>query len=324
MSSVSVVIPCRNAERWVAEAVRSCLEQDVDVEVVVVDDGSTDGSRDALAEFRDRVTILEGAGSGAPAARNLGVARSDAPYVQFLDADDILLPGKLRPQLDVLETGAADVVYSDWRYGFQGPDGMDLGGVVRSGHQPDVVEALLDDWWFPTMSALHRRSAVDSVGGWDPAVRVGQDHDFHLSLAISGAVLRYVPGAETVYRRHDEASISRRDPVAWLLARAGLLAKAERALSAKEALVGDRRAALARSYLRLAWWLVPHDRSEAEQLHRRAVGLAPEVVDGLPAVQRSMLRTVGFGPTARLFVARKRFRTDTEDPHPLPGRTTNR
>jgi glycosyltransferase involved in cell wall biosynthesis len=90
---VSVVIPCYNAERWVGRAIDSVLAQEgVTVEVIAIDDGSTDGSVEVLRGYDDRIHWDTGPNRGACAARNRGLALARADYVMFLDADDYLLP----------------------------------------------------------------------------------------------------------------------------------------------------------------------------------------------------------------------------------------
>src|SRR5262245_30502130 len=93
---VSVVMPCYNARRWVAKAIDSCLAQTYpNIEVVVVDDGSTDGSVEILEQFGSRILLEKGPNRGACHARNRGIELSRGAYLQFLDADDVSLPEKI-------------------------------------------------------------------------------------------------------------------------------------------------------------------------------------------------------------------------------------
>src|SRR5579859_7632126 len=116
MSRVSVVIPVFNNAPTIERAVASVLAQcfDGEVEVIVVNDGSTDGSTDILRGFGDRIHVIEQANRGAAAARNAGVAVATGEYVAFLDADDEWLPQKLAKTVPVLEGSPAVVlVFSD-------------------------------------------------------------------------------------------------------------------------------------------------------------------------------------------------------------------
>lgn len=108
---VSVVIPCFNAERWLAEAVQSALAQSVPgVEVVVVNDGSTDRSRQVAEQFGDRITLIDQPNRGVSAARRKGVRRSKGQFIKFLDADDLLPPGALEALLVVAKRHPGEAV----------------------------------------------------------------------------------------------------------------------------------------------------------------------------------------------------------------------
>src|SRR5207245_498581 len=100
---VSVVVPCYNHAEFLAEAVQSALTQDVSLEVVIVDDGSTSSLENALAPLRadPRVRCLRQENQGPGAARNFGIAASNAPFVCFVDADDRLEPGSIARRLQL-------------------------------------------------------------------------------------------------------------------------------------------------------------------------------------------------------------------------------
>src|SRR5688500_17394389 len=96
---ISILIPCFNAERWIGQAIESALTQSWRaVEIIVVDDGSTDGSLAIIKRFGDRVRWETGANQGGNVARNRLLALARGEWVQYLDADDYLLPNKVRDQ----------------------------------------------------------------------------------------------------------------------------------------------------------------------------------------------------------------------------------
>ncbi|HND63118.1 MAG TPA: glycosyltransferase family A protein, partial [Opitutaceae bacterium] len=101
---VSILIPCHNAARWLRPTLESALAQDWDqCEIIVVDDGSTDGSTALALEFVPRgVRVIAQTNQGASAARNHAIREARGDYFQFLDADDLLSPGKIRAQLALL------------------------------------------------------------------------------------------------------------------------------------------------------------------------------------------------------------------------------
>src|SRR5262245_29413048 len=111
MPLVSILIPCFNAVRWIEQAIESALAQTWDdKEVIVVDDGSTDGSLQVIRRFDDRIHWETGPNRGGNAARNRLTELSSGEWLQFLDADDYLLPDKIARQMEFLATQAkADV-----------------------------------------------------------------------------------------------------------------------------------------------------------------------------------------------------------------------
>src|SRR5262245_8341676 len=122
--TVSVIIPCYQASTWIAETLESVFAQDVgDMEVIVVDDGSTDGSPDVVRARFPSVLLVAGDHLGASRARNSGMRASCGTYLQFLDADDLLAAGKLTRQIEALERTGADVAYGAWWKLRPGPAG---------------------------------------------------------------------------------------------------------------------------------------------------------------------------------------------------------
>src|SRR5262249_34245495 len=116
---ISILIPCYNAEQWIGQSIRSALDQDYpNKEVIVLDDGSTDGSREVIAAFGDAVEFHPGQHTGANATRNRLTALAHGEWLQYLDADDYLLPGKLTAQIDRLteKKGEPDVIYGPLVY----------------------------------------------------------------------------------------------------------------------------------------------------------------------------------------------------------------
>ena len=131
---LSVVIPCHNAARWIATLVHSIQSQGIDeLEILVVDDASTDASRailNSLALLDKRIKVIDGEGHGPGAARNLAIQQAQGEFLTFADADDIVLPGAYSSMLDSLKTTGSDFVF---------------GGYVRhkgsSVSRPQIVEA---------------------------------------------------------------------------------------------------------------------------------------------------------------------------------------
>src|SRR5271170_2178917 len=111
---VAVVVPCYNAAATLAATLESTFAQNIPVEVIVVDDGSTDGSLAIGRSFEPKLRVVSGANRGASAARNAGIAATSAEWIVFVDADDILEPATLSKRLLAGTAENADVVICDW------------------------------------------------------------------------------------------------------------------------------------------------------------------------------------------------------------------
>ena len=203
MTTVSILIPCYNSERFIAEAVESALAQThADVEVVVVDDGSTDGSVDVVRSFGDRIILEAGPNQGACAARNRAFELSSGEYIQYLDADDALIAGKVERQLQILKSHPFDITFCK---GFIFDDGKPerpkKKPISELGDKDPFVYCLSQG--LATEGPLIRRTLIERVGGFDTTLKRAQEWDFHLRLCAAGARLHFLP--ELLYRhRHDD------------------------------------------------------------------------------------------------------------------------
>ena len=159
---ISVIIPCYNAERTLAATITSALDQDVEKEVIVVNDGSTDGSAEIIAEFGDRIRSLSTPNRGVSSARENGTRLACGQYIQYLDSDDLLVPATLGARLEAVATGDADVAHTDWQKMEFGRDGTNvLADIIR----PDLAALERDaeaatatsEFWAPPAALLYRR-----------------------------------------------------------------------------------------------------------------------------------------------------------------------
>jgi glycosyltransferase involved in cell wall biosynthesis len=309
-SLVSVVISCHNAEAWIGEAVDSCLGQTYScLEVIAVDDGSTDGSASILRSYGEQIRWIGGPNRGGNHARNQGLALAQGEYIQFLDADDYLLPEKIERQVAFLEESGADVVYGDWRHQFHEAGGSSrLGAIELAGHRADTLESLLAGWWVANHAFLLRRQVVLDGGGWDESFSAGQDRDFITTLALNGADIRYQPGCYSVYRRYGNVTVSTSDPVRWLANHQRVLEKAELALAATDRLSPRYRRALAASYFRIARSYYDTDRAAYRRLLDRTLALWPGFRPEESAFYNTASRLFGFAFADRLASYKRRVR----------------
>jgi len=253
---VSIVIPCYNGKEWVDEAIESCLNQTYpNVEIIVVDDGSTDGSLEVIRRYLPRIRLETGPNRGGNSARNRAFALSTGEYIQYLDADDCLEPDKIARQVRFLEETQADVVYGDWRYRRHLPDirFSYLDKIEISGVQQDMLASLLSGrWWVAPGAVLYRRQVINEVGGWDETLRAAQDRDFFTSVALSGAKIRYQSGCHFIYRRYGAVTVSSSSLGRWVENHCLSLKKSEVALARSDRLTEEYRAALAFGYFAVA------------------------------------------------------------------------
>lgn len=200
---VSVIIPAFNAAGCVRRAVDSVLGQSFqDVELLVVDDGSTDATRAILAEYGNRVRLLARENGGPAAARNHGLHHARGEYVAFLDADDYWIAEKLERQVELLDTQpavgfcstATQVVNSAGRPAGDWPCRPDAGPL------PDILFQHGTVISGSTSGVLARRHLIEAIGGFDPVLRGFEDPDLWIRLA---AITRYacIPEALTVVVR---------------------------------------------------------------------------------------------------------------------------
>lgn len=209
---VSCVIPCHNVELLVGHALDSAWAQDLpDLEVICVDDGSTDGTGrlldEAAARSGGRLTVIHQANKGASAARNVGLARCTGEYVQFLDADDVLLPGKLSGQLALAEAGA-DLVVGDYEQVM--PNGLLL-RVHALAEKPWL--ALIRTRMGTTSSVLWRRSTLQRLGGWNEQLASSQDYELMYRALKDGARVAWDPQVRTQVLKRASGSISQTEPI---------------------------------------------------------------------------------------------------------------
>ncbi len=177
---VSILIPCYNAAEYLAIAVDSALGQSYgNTEIVILDDGSTDGSRDVMESYAafEQIRCEYGPNRGGNAARNRLIDLAKGEYVQFLDADDFLDPKKIEVQVSQLKAGF-DVVFS--AYARVWPDGQE---VIELSYPEGRIDRYFINNSVITISPLHRRRDLLRVGGFDESLLCCQEYELHFRLA---------------------------------------------------------------------------------------------------------------------------------------------
>lgn len=205
MNRVSIVIPVYNGEKYIQETLESVLGQTyADREVIVVDDGSTDGTLEILSTYGDKLRVFRQENRGAAAARNKGIQEATGKWVAFVDADDVWLPEKLEKQL----AACGDYVWSHTTSLFSG-------GVNNGKRDCDftpkfsgaVLEKLVKGNFITTSTVVVERKVLLALGGFDVSLRSIQDWDLWVRIASEND-LGYLGEELTIYRVHP-ASASR-------------------------------------------------------------------------------------------------------------------
>jgi glycosyltransferase involved in cell wall biosynthesis len=309
---VSILIPCFNAERWVAEAIESALRQTwAEKEIIVVDDGSQDGSLDAIESFGDRIRWETGPNRGGNIARNrlLDLARGE--WLQYLDADDYLLPLKIERQVCFLrDHPTCDVVYSPVLLVNWSEDKVEQ--EITPIREPRDPWILLARWWLPqTGGPLWRRQAIINAGGWKPDQPCCQEHELYLRLLQSGAEFCYFDECHAAYRNwSQDATVSKRNRQEVRRQRLAIKERAERFLESRGQLTRSRLQALNQARFEIARMTWLEDRTAAGEIvfaiERRQPGFVPE----LPAARgryRFVYRIFGFSAAERFAAFRRRL-----------------
>jgi glycosyltransferase involved in cell wall biosynthesis len=211
---VSVIIPVHNRPRLVADAVRSVLGQTYPlVEIIVVDDGSTDDTPQVCLQLQSahpgKITVITQENGGPGAAREAGRQRAQGEYLQYLDSDDILMPGKLEAQVMGLKAHPeCGVSYGKTRhYRLGGPPKDD--SWKRTGERTDTMfPAFLKSRWWGTSTPLYHRQVTDRAGAWTTLWNE-EDWEYDCRIASQGIGLHYCNEFVSDQRWHKGERLSR-------------------------------------------------------------------------------------------------------------------
>lgn len=204
--SLSVVIPTYNRADLLGEAIESVLAQNwPELDLIVVDDGSTDRTSELLAGYRDQVRVIRQENAGESAARNTGILAARHELIALLDSDDYWAPGKLQRQMKLFaQEPAPDITFTAYtRIGDTREEDVVLDR--WEGTTQDALEQLLLGCRINTSTAIARRKALIDVGLYDTSLRCAPDYDLWLRLAVRGCRIVYLPESLAIYRIHPGA-----------------------------------------------------------------------------------------------------------------------
>lgn len=195
---ISCIVPVFNGERYVAEALESILRQTYPHrEIIVVNDGSRDGTSQALVPFKDRVRVIDQDNQGPSVARNRGIQESRGAFIAFLDADDLWVDDKLAVQMSRFEARPELQLCSGHIKSFWIPE-LDRERQMFEGHPYHHERPMLSP-----CTVLVRREVFQQIGGFDPQLRNGEDTDWFMRMMKAGIVYETVPRLLVNRRQHD-------------------------------------------------------------------------------------------------------------------------
>ena len=204
MVKVSVIVPVYNGDRYLVDAIDSILAQTFqDLEIIVVDDGSTDNSPEIAQQYNSAIRYFSQINQGVAASRNLGLAAAKGEYIAFLDQDDIFLPHKLAVQIKLFEQNPLlGMVNSGWEI-------VNRAGEVKAAVQPwlqipNLSSANLIIWKPVFLGAmLFRRDWLERLDGFDTTLEQTPDVDLVMHLANIGCPAAWVEQTTVQYRQHE-------------------------------------------------------------------------------------------------------------------------
>ncbi|WP_454802299.1 glycosyltransferase family 2 protein [Mucilaginibacter phyllosphaerae] len=189
---VSVIIPCYNCSRTIDRAIKSVMSQNCQdiIEIILVNNNSTDNTLELLNSYKRQypnfIFVYSELKKGAPAARNHGLKVSKGDWIQFLDADDELLPNKINRQLAIAIENSADIIAGGCLLKYQSAKkNYDIYRTVTS----DVWQGLITSNLGITSSNFWRKSALSDVHGWDENLTSSQEYDLLLRMIKNSAKL---------------------------------------------------------------------------------------------------------------------------------------
>jgi len=207
MPKVSIIIPAYNQGRFLAVAIDSALQQTYrDLEVIVVDDGSTDETRDVAARFGDRITYIHQKNTGLPGARNRGIREARGEYLCFLDSDDFYHPEKIQRQVELLEADPqigfvyCDIITTD-EAGQAVAEQSSVNSPTRQ-MSGNIFQTLMMAGYFPPHTVMIRRKVVEAVGEFDPALGGHADYDLWLRVSAAGHAACFIDEKLAYYRTY--------------------------------------------------------------------------------------------------------------------------
>ena len=301
--SVSILIPCFNAERWIASAIESAIGQTAPSDVIVLDDGSTDRSVELIGKFKDQIRFEAGPNRGGNVARNRLLEMAQGEWVQFLDADDYLHPEKIERQLQTPnKPDSIDVIYSPVTCETWDGNSISDTSVI----DVDVNQSLEEQWirWqvAQTGGVLWKRESLMEIGGWNADFPCCQDNEITFRAIKSGLKFHFCGRADAVYRIWSDDTVCRRNPPKVIQYKTKLIDEMLKWLQSEGRLTESHSVAAGQAFFEMARTLTKFDPVAAESYASERIKAGTFSVTG-PAAPRNyqlVYRVLGFRNAERI------------------------
>jgi glycosyltransferase involved in cell wall biosynthesis len=214
---VSIIIPCYNAEEFVSQAIAGALNQTfTNIELIIINDGSTDNSENEILSFRDsRIRYFKQSNKGQAAVLNFGISEAKGNYIKFFDADDVMHPEHVEKMVKRLEGNDHSIAFCEWG-AFENADFSS----AKFSPLSNWKDMLPLDWLkielkqYCDMLAGWRwlipRILVEKAGGWDERLTLNNDFEFSIRLLLKADKMLFAEGAKMYYRWATPHAVSRK------------------------------------------------------------------------------------------------------------------
>lgn len=208
---ISIIIPCYNVENYIEECINSCYAQSyLNIEVIAVDNNSGDNTFARLKELQQnypKLIITKELKPGAPAARNKGLHIAKGEWIQFLDADDLLMPTKIEHQLHFINKENGFISGACIKRN------IDEVEIEIQPLQEDIYKALFTTQLGNTCSNLWRKNSIKAIGGWNESLKSSQEADLMFRLIKNNKKVVFDQKPLTIIRARPEGQISQRGSI---------------------------------------------------------------------------------------------------------------
>ncbi|MFN0188213.1 MAG: glycosyltransferase family 2 protein [Bacteroidia bacterium] len=272
MISISVIIPCYNVETYIEEGLLSVLNQTHPArEIICIDDGSSDNTikiiRNLQEKFPNKIYLyLNEKNRGATYTRNRGLAIAKGDFIQFFDADDILLPDKFEHQIKIISecSYSPDIIVNDFQR-------KNIDGTIETYTFPadDAWCGLLEGKLGVTTSNLYRRENVIAVRGWTEELLSSQEYDLMFRMLAAGSLVLFDSKIISYNRERISGSITKSDPAGKWIRFINLRERIYDYLSANSMLLPERLEAFRKVMFDSIRILYKYNKKEAIKLHQK-------------------------------------------------------